>query len=78
MVKLTECELAGRYREKSPGQKMSRAQENYIAHLMNRLGWDIEEREEYWRERGISSLALSKKQASEVIKDLQEKLYQRG
>lgn len=72
---LTESELAAKYREKEKGDKMTRAQENYIGYLMNALFWDAEDREKYWREKGLSLLSLTKKEASEVIKDLKKRLY---
>jgi len=75
-TKLTEAQLAYKYREKEEGNRATRRQENYIGYLMNMLGWLMEDREKYWREKGLSPLALSKEQASEVIDDLKRKLYQ--
>ena len=73
----TEAELAYLYREKERGRMMTRRQENYIAYLMNMLGWDIDEREKFWRDKGTSPLSLTKNQASEVISDLKKRLYKR-
>lgn len=76
-MKLTESELAAKYREKQKGDRMTRAQENYIGYLMNALLWDTEDRERYWREKGLDFLSLSKKKASEVINDLRDRLKRR-
>lgn len=75
---MTQVELAHHYKEKGKGEEMTRSQENYIAHLMNMLGWSSDEREKFWRDKGAFPLSLTKKEASEVIDDLKDKLYQRG
>ena len=75
---LTGVELAYKYREKEhTREKATRRQENYIAALMNMLGWSMDEREKFWRDKGTSPLSLTKKQASEVISDLKKRLYKR-
>jgi len=74
---LTRVELASRYQEREKGKMMTRRQENYIAHLMNMLGWSMDEREKFWRDKGTSPLSLTKKEASEVIDDLKKRLYKR-
>ena len=76
MKLLTESELAAKYRENYFGNKATSRQINYIAALMNYLGWNMEERDAYCRKRNIRFSTLTKKKASRIIKELKLLLLQ--